>query len=37
MATFDHSDMRGLDTARLGFVAELPLSKIGSSAKALFC
>jgi hypothetical protein len=31
VATFDHSDIRGLDTARPVFVAELPLSSGGSS------
>jgi hypothetical protein len=36
VATFDHSDIRGLVTARLVFIAELPRSKFGSSAYALF-
>ena len=31
VATIDHSDIRGLDTARPVFIAELPLSKAGSS------
>ena len=34
--TFDHSDIRGLVTEGLVFVAELPRSKVGSSAVALF-
>jgi hypothetical protein len=36
VATCDHSDIRGLGTAWLVFFAELPRSKIGSSANALF-
>ena len=36
VATFDHSDIRGLGTARLVFIAELPRSYFGSSAYALF-
>ncbi|MCK4690408.1 MAG: hypothetical protein KAT20_01260, partial [Desulfuromonadales bacterium] len=35
VATVDHSDIRGLGTARLVFVAELPLSSTVSSAKGL--
>ena len=31
VATFDHSDIRGLVTARPVFIAELPLSRCGSS------
>ena len=33
VATIDQSDIRGLDTARPVFIAELPLSKAGSSVK----
>ena len=36
VATFDHSDIRGLVTEGLVFVAELPRSQVGSSAVALF-
>jgi hypothetical protein len=32
LATVDHADIRGLVTARLVFVAELPLSMCGSFA-----
>jgi hypothetical protein len=34
--TADPSDIRGLGTARLGFVAELPLSFYGSSNKSSY-
>jgi hypothetical protein len=36
VSTFDHSDIRGLVTEGLVFVAELPRSQVGSSAVALF-
>ena len=36
LATFDHSDIRGLGTARPGFVTELPLSNDGSFGVNLF-
>ena len=32
MTTVDHADIRGLGTACLAFVVELPRAKIGSSA-----
>jgi hypothetical protein len=32
MTTVDHADIRGLGTACLGFVVELPRAKIASSA-----
>jgi hypothetical protein len=32
MTTVDHADIRGLGTACLAFVVELPLAKPGSSA-----
>ncbi len=35
VATVNQTDIRGLDTARLVFVAELPLSTNVSSAKGL--